>query len=138
MPKIGIYALHSVRIAFITDIANMLAWKNNIKITHVTVCEIILGIRRVIHQALQSERAFVKLDVETYDLPWFTAYHRHHIDVFTCFGLGFLIDKPIQLIKLKRFGVKFSTNPYRSVRFFLSSYRHLLYSCQVFSQRRGR
>ena len=95
MPKVGVYAFHNVRITLITDVADMSAGENDIKVAQIAVRTIIFCISNAVYNSLQSQRISVELDVETYDLTRFAAYHRHNICVFAGLSLGFFAYEPI-------------------------------------------
>ena len=94
MPKVCVDAFNNVRITLVTDITNVSARENNIKVGQITIRAIIFRIYGIIYDALQSERTFIELNIKTDDLPRFAANHRHNIGVFTGFSPCFFVYEP--------------------------------------------
>ena len=101
MPQIGIDALDSESIAFITHIPNMFSGVENIEISDIAICAIIISIRTVIDDFLDIGRLLFTGHSYPCKKSRFTAHHRENICVFACFGARLLLDEPIQFIKFE-------------------------------------
>ncbi len=99
--QIRVYTFNYVRIAFVCHVSYMFAWKNDIQIANISVCTVFFRLWRLIYDALYANSTLVPRHLKAHDLSWTSTHHRHQVDVFPCFGVRFLFDKPVQLIKFK-------------------------------------
>jgi hypothetical protein len=98
MPQIGVHTLDRKRVALVVNISDVFAEIIHVTIPDITVCGVFLRRRRGVNYGLDPCRGFIPRNVKTYDLPGFTAHHRHHIHVFAGFGFAFPLQKPVQFI----------------------------------------
>ena len=99
---------------------------DHINISQVPISAILLCRWWFINNTLYSLRRFIECCFKSCYLSRFTAYCRYYIDVFTCFCFCFSSYIPVQFIYLYTFGKVFNI-----IWFFLSNYRHSLYSCPI-------
>jgi len=118
VPQIGIDALDVVGVAFVMNISHVPAGKNYIQVAVIPVRGVVFSPWRVIHETLQAKRTLIHLHIKAYDLPRLRADHRHHIAIFFCFSLRFLLDEPVYLVKLEGFREQFFTFQQFFSRFF--------------------
>ena len=93
MPYVSAYSFNCKSIALIVYVAYMLTRINYINIAPISVCAVIFSFRTIINDLLYSIWRLIKSNVITYNLPRFTAYHRHYISVFTGFRLRTCLHK---------------------------------------------
>ncbi len=95
MAQISVYTFNCVRITFVCHVSDVFTWIYDIQIANIPIRTIGFRLRRLIDDALYAKSAFVSCHLKTQNLSWVSAYHRHQIDVFSCFGMGFAFDKPV-------------------------------------------
>lgn len=99
MAQISVDTFHCESVILIVDIENMISWEHHIQISVVSVSTVMFRLGGGIHHLLNGRCRFVRTHNMSHDLPRFSAYHRHYVDVFPCFCLGFALQKPVQFIQ---------------------------------------
>lgn len=107
MPQIGVYALDRECVAFVANIANVLALINHVDIAQIAVRAVFSGFGRGIDEPLNPFGRLVERGVETRDLARFAGNCGQQIDVLAGFRARFLPDKPIQLVKFQNLVIRF-------------------------------
>ncbi len=134
MAQISIDTFHRESVIFVADIVNVLSWKNHIQVPKVSISTIIFRLRGGINHLLDRPGRFVPAYHMSHYLTWFSAHHRHNVEIFPCLCPGLVLHKPIQLIQfhcfctLCRYFFSFSLNA-----LFLSNSSHWTYSSSIFS-----
>ncbi len=139
MAQISVDAFHREGVIFVVDIVNVLSWKNHIQVPKVSIGTIIFCLRGGIYHPLDRLGRFAPAYPMPHNLTWFSAHHRHNVDIFPRFCPGLVLQKPIQLIQFHNFCMLcgyFFSFPLNGL--FLSNSSHWTCSSSKFSLHHGR
>lgn len=100
--KVNIHTFNCKCITFIMNILDMPSGIYDIKISNISVCTVIIGIRCIVHNNLNIFRRFLHRYIKANKLTRLTAYHYKNICIFVRFSMWLFLYEPIQLIKFKK------------------------------------
>ena len=95
MAQISIDTFHCEGIVFVVNVKDVLARKNDIQITKISVRAVLFRLRSCVHHFLNGCRRFIQAHHMPQNLTRFSTHHRHDIDVFPRFCPWLNLQKPV-------------------------------------------
>ena len=139
MAQISIDAFHREGVIFVVNVKDMFSRKDHIQIPAVPVCAVYFRLGSRVYHPLDRPGCLIPAYNMPHNLPGFSAYHRHNVNIFPGFRPGLVLQKPVQLIQFNKFCSSrgfLATLP--SGALFLSNSLHWTCSSPEFFPRRGR
>lgn len=92
MAQISVDTFRREGVTFVVVVVNIPSRKYYIQVSAIPVRAVYLRVRGRVYHALDSSGSLVPAYHMSHDLLWFSAYHRHDVDIFTGFAPGFILQ----------------------------------------------